>query len=596
MLGEISFRKKIILSQIILFVVFFALLFPLVEKMASLLVRDSLIESTSELITLLEKASSEQELVQSLQDQEYYSFFRMSIINDNGEVIFDTHLKRLLGDRFRPYYPVKHKEVEEAFKTGRGYIIATSDTFDRKFAYMAESFQFLGKNYVLRTAFPYQQFQDLTQNFEIGVLIFSFVILLFFNALIWIIFNRLTHPIREIIEAIKPYQKEIELPQITLSKTLGPKDDFQRLVNAFNSLSQRIREQIENLKNERNEKEAILESLGEGVIAVDEKMNVLYINFIACKILGLSRRQVLLTHLEAPGEKVNQELLQKCRLLLEKCQLTQTILTDSHSFGKERKTYIDLVAAPKAQGMGAIVVLQDKTHHYRVIEMGKDFVANASHELRTPITIIKGFAETLHDMPDLSSEMLKSITEKIGRNCKRMENLVKDLLTLADIENLPETNFQPCDLVSLLENCRHTLLSVYPDAQVILEKFQEKIVLSGDSGLLELAFFNLLDNAAKYSHPPAHITVRIEKSDEEEIKISITDQGRGIPPEDLEFIYERFYRVDKAHSRKIGGTGLGLSIVKTIIQKHDGSIEVASELDKGTTFTILLPIRHHTHL
>lgn len=598
MFGEMGFRKKVILSQIVSFIVFFAALFPLVEKMASVLVKDSLIESTRELKNLLEQATSQEEMIQSIKKQQYYAFFRMSIINDKGLVIFDTHMGRLLGDDFQPYYPTDHDEVKEALEKGVGYVIATSDTFGGRFAYVAETFKFQGKTYILRTAFPYNQIEDLTENFELGVLIFSFVVLLFFNALIWFIFNRLTRPIREIISAIIPYQKgeQPELPEIALTKATGPNDDFQRLASAFNSLSKRIQEQIDDLRSERNEKEAILESLGEGVIAVNGKMLVLYINFIACKMLGINRRAILNQPLKAKEEKVNKQLLQRCNELLAKCQKEGNIVTDALSFGPEKKTYIDLVAAPKAHGTGAIIVLQDKTNHYRVLEMGKDFVANASHELRTPITIIRGYAETLQDMPKLSHQQLLEITEKIGRNCVRMEALVKNLLTLADIENLAESRFHECDLITALESSLYTVSSVYPDVKIHLQKSIDSLHIGADSGLLELAFTNLLDNAAKYSDRPAEISIGVTTTEEDEVIIQIEDKGKGIPPEDLVHIFERFYRVDKTHSRKLGGAGLGLSIVKTIITKHDGTIEATSELGKGTVFTITLPIRHHGRL
>ena len=222
--------------------------------------------------------------------------------------------------------------------------------------------------------------------------------------------------------------------------------------------------------------------------------------------------------------------------------------------------------------------------------MGKDFVANASHELRTPITIIRGFAETLQDLPEISQEMLADITEKIVRNCQRMDTLVKNLLTLADIENIPETRFKPCNLSALIDNCIHLLLSIYPDAQIHIEKNREEIFVSADSDLLELALMNLFDNAAKYSRPPAEISISLHQEGDE-VKISISDRGIGIPEADLEHIFERFYTVNKAHSRRLGGAGLGLSIVKNIIDKHDGSITAESVLGKGTTFTIILPTR-----
>jgi two-component system, OmpR family, phosphate regulon sensor histidine kinase PhoR len=596
MFKGLSFRKKIILSQLVLFAIFFSLLFPLVEKMSYILVRDSLIESTSDLIQRIEHSKTENEMIQALKEQQYFSFFRISLINANGFVIFDTHMERLLGDSFQSYPYTEHSEIQEALKKGVGYAISPSGTFRGTYAYVAETFTFNGKTYILRTAFPYEQIQDLTGTFEIGVLIYSFVILLFFNALIWLIFNRFTRPIREVIKAITPYQKgeQSQLPEIQLTMATSPTDEFQRLANAFNSLSGKIQQQINAIKEEKDEKEAILESLGEGVIAVNEKMEVLYINFIACKMLGIHRREILGKPLNR-GAQGKRELTLKCVALLKRCQEQVVILIDSLTLGGEKKTYIDLIAAPKAHATGAIIVLQDKTHHYRVLEMGKDFVANASHELRTPITIIKGYAETLHDVTKLTREQTREITEKIGRSCERMENLVKKLLTLADIENIPESRFQECDLKLLLGNCQHALHSVYPAAQVEIHMTDQQVLIKADSGLLELAISNLLENAVKYSEPPAQLDIFVEPF-EEEVKIQIRDQGRGIPPEDVEHIFERFYRVDKTHSRRLGGAGLGLSIVKTIIHKHDGTIEVSSELGKGTTFTILLPKRHHGRL
>ena len=587
-----SFRKKIIISQIISFLIFFAALFPLIEKIASILVRGSLIESTAELKDLLKKAGTEQELIQSLKRQEYYTFFRMTIINDKGVVIFDTHLGRLLGNEFKPFYMTLQPEIKQALDKGTGYVIAKSDTFRGRFAYVAETFQFQGKTYILRTAFPYQQIEDLTENFQIGILIFSFLVLLFFNALILFIFNRLNRPIREIIRAIRPGPtgSESEIPEIILTKATKTPDEFQRLAGAFNALSHRIQEKIDDLRGERNEKEAILESLGEGVVAVNEVMETLYINQTASKMLGVVRSEIMNHSFEAKGAKVNKELMQTARDLLLRCQEEETIVTDSFSFGEEHRTFIDLVAAPKGQGKGAIIVLQDKTQRYRVVAMGKDFVANASHELRTPITIIKGYAETLHDFPDLPKEQYNEITDKISRNCERMETLVRSLLTLTDIENIPEDSFAETELTTLLTNCRHIVKSVYSDAKVTINSSEDKVLIQADAGLLELALVNLLDNAAKYSEGPAQITINLSLTASGDVMIKIADQGRGIPKEDIANIFQRFYRVDKTHSRRLGGAGLGLSIVKTIIAKHGGAIEVESTLGQGTTFTIILPM------
>lgn len=590
-----SFRKKIILSQLILFIIFLSALFPLIEKTVGELVRESLEQSTSDLIDLVEDARSEEEVIEYLKNQEFFVFFRISLLNEKGELIYDSHLGRLFKETLPPFIISEHPEVQQALKNQVGYSISQSKIFAGKFAYVAKKFTFQGRTYVLRTAFPFGQIQDITNNFEIGFLIFSFATLLFFMALTWLIFSRFSRPIRTIIEAVKPYQtgQKENIPEITLEK-MKENDEFYQLAKTLNSLSDRIREQIKSITEERNEKEAILESLGEGVIAVDHGLQVTYVNYIGSKMLGIPKKTLMHRPFPETDNGPSFLLIQKCYDLLRNCQNQNTVLTDSVTIGLEKKVYIDLIAAPKALGSGAIIVLQDKSSHYKVIEMGKDFVANASHELRTPITIIKGFAETLHDLPEMSREMLSDITEKIMRNCERMEKLVKNLLTLADLENIPESRFKECDLVTLVEDCRHILLSLNPETQIKIEKEEEHILLFADPDVLELAIINLLNNAVKYSKPPAKITISMSTLNEDEVELKISDQGIGIEPDDLEHIFERFYTVDKARSRRLGGAGLGLSIVKTIIDKHDGTITAASTVGHGTTFTIVLPKRRHT--
>ncbi len=351
-----------------------------------------------------------------------------------------------------------------------------------------------------------------------------------------------------------------------------------------------LRHHKEQLLAVQTEKQTLLEVLGEGVFAVDTDMRLKYVNPAACRLLGRPKKQLIGKTLSelAPHTHPEMSLLEKCLYLLTFCQKSQSTLTDTF-FADKKKLYLDLIATPITPGRGALLILQDKSSHHKVLDMGKDFVANASHELRTPITIIRGFAETLSDLPELPREMVSDITEKIVRNCQRMENLVKNLLTLADIENIPASRFQECDLVALVENCRQVILSIYKTPQITLEKCSETVIVDADPDILELAIVNLLDNSVKYSPPPAHIHVFIEQ-DGSDANIIIKDKGIGIPPDDIDHIFERFYTVDKAHSRRLGGAGLGLSIVKTILEKHQGTIHVASQLKSGTSFTLSLPI------
>ena len=173
-----------------------------------------------------------------------------------------------------------------------------------------------------------------------------------------------------------------------------------------------------------------------------------------------------------------------------------------------------------------------------------------------------------------------------------MDTLVKNLLTLADIESLPLTNPQYCDLECLIEECKRIVLSVYPDASIEIVKNSDSITAEVEPSLLELALLNLIGNAVKYSSSPAKVVICMHQNPDE-IQIEVSDEGMGIPQEDLEHIFERFYTVNKAHSRKLGGAGLGLSLVQTIIEKHEGTIQVASVLGKGSTFTVCLPSHQH---
>ena len=232
-----------------------------------------------------------------------------------------------------------------------------------------------------------------------------------------------------------------------------------------------------------------------------------------------------------------------------------------------------------------VAIAFELSEQKKIHQVGKDFVANASHELRTPITIIKGFAETLKDLPEISDAMLHDFTDKILRSCQRMDNLVKNLLLLADLDHAKRIHKQQVDLLGLIESVSYTLLSIHPDSFIETFSSHEEIVVSVDPDMFEQALLNLLENAVKYSKKPAHITMIVEKFDEG-VSLKIKDQGVGIQEEHLPHIFKRFYRVNQDRSRKLGGAGLGLSIVLAIIEKHHAKIEVASKENEGTTFTI----------
>ena len=577
-----NFRTKAFISYLLVSLPFLALMFPFAAKTVKNLVYRSMKMRSQELIAKIQSAPSDQELVRRIKDQKAQIFFRVGIITDEQKILYNTSAQRVVSPRITQEYVVDHPEVLEAFATGTGYNEDYSDILSQKYIYLAQRFDFHGKEYVMRSAFPYKYVMDLTRDFELGFLVLSIAVLMLFTLMMSFIIHRSSSPIQQIITDITPYQ-EGRTPTIPEIRLRNPKaaDDFARLASTLNSLSAKIQSHIDLITTERDEKEAILAALIEGVVAIDPQMRVTYANNMALQLLNHKS--------PIEGKNFTELDLPHFYDLLKNCQAQKEVITELlKSKQNGRKLYIQVVAAPKPLG-GAVLVLQDHSSHYRMLEMRKDFVANASHELKTPITVIRGFAETLNEHPDLPKDTVVNVTQKIVNNCRKMTSLITDLLTLADIENLPESQIVKCDLQQLAERCKEQVLEAHPNATVdVVVEGSQPVKLTAAPHLLELAFFNLMQNAAKYSERPPEIQVLLSHHDDH-LVVRISDNGIGIPAPDLEHIFQRFYTVDKAHSRRMGGSGLGLSIVETIVEKHLGRISVESEIGIGTTFTITLP-------
>ena len=579
-----SFRKKIVYSYLIIFLVFTTFLYPVVTRLIEKIQERNLLHRTQDLITQIEHAPDFSTLIHGLKQAEKHLFFRVSLLDPRKGTLYDSAVER--GD-LDEKTQLTQPEVVRALKTGSGSDVRFSPVFNQEIAYMAVRFSYQGQEYVLRSSFPYGQIATLTHDLGLTFLLLGVALLLLFSLLAWLITHYLTRPVTQIIQAIKPYQlgKSDHIPQIQLSRAIRPDDEFGQLAETLNSLTQRIENQIASLTHAKNEKSAILESLVEGVIAVDQDQVVIYMNKAAGVLLDINNKTLV-------GKNFSLVGLSACEELIWEAQKKQEPVVLVLKPERKQKRFLEAVAVPRGKESGAILVLQDKTGIHKILELGRDFIANASHELKTPITIIRGFAETLYDHPELSREVYREITEKIVSNCQRMDTLVKNLLTLAAVdEQLPRSRLQECDFVDLAEEATQTILVVHPEAQIKIEtKGEEPFYLMADSDLMHQAILNLLDNAVKYSKQPAQITVVIEKGPSD-IYLHISDKGIGIPQEDLDRIFERFYAVDKSHSRSMGGSGLGLSIVERIIEKHQGTIDVESAIGVGTTFHITLPIQ-----
>ncbi len=245
------------------------------------------------------------------------------------------------------------------------------------------------------------------------------------------------------------------------------------------------------------------------------------------------------------------------------------------------------------ESAGAVVLFEDVTQLQQLEEVRRDFVSNVSHELRTPLSIFRGYLETLLDEPELAADERERILRVLEKHSTRLNSLVDDLLSLARLE-APEPRLDFGEF-----HVRKFLTRVAAEWEKKLAARQLRLVVDApdelppimaDEARMEEVLYNLIDNAQKYSRDGGTITITAARVNEGHVVIGVTDEGSGIAAADLPRIFERFYRVDKARSREVGGTGLGLSIVKHIVQLHDGSVEAESQLGRGTTIRVILPI------
>jgi len=352
---------------------------------------------------------------------------------------------------------------------------------------------------------------------------------------------------------------------------------------------------VEQIAQRESGTKTILSAMHDGLLVVDAGGRVVVANDTFRKLFSLREVSEGMPLLDAVR---NAELHQLIAETLRNGEPRQSALAVTGT-QKNSERWLQVSAVPmkndKIETGGAVVLLHDVTELKRVNEMRSDFVANVSHELRTPLSILRGYIETLLDNPKTSAKELARILEVMERHSKRLGLLVDDLLTLAQLESansslqLSEVNLS--ELFGRVVRDWEKKL-VEKRLKMMVDLPATVAIVRADETRLQEVLYNLLDNAVKYSHEKGEIRLRAEQSDNGEIALSVSDSGVGIGKNDLPRIFERFYRADKARSpESIRGTGLGLSIVKHIAQLHGGRVEAESELGKGTTIRVLLPLQ-----
>ena len=357
-------------------------------------------------------------------------------------------------------------------------------------------------------------------------------------------------------------------------------DEIQRLGKSFNYMAEQLEITMERFKDKQNGLEAILKSMGSGVIAFDRDMNVLMINPYAKKIFGISGEIIgnkLLDYI-TDEEVLKAFFDEKDRVEIE------VNYNDDPKILKIRKASI--INEPEI--IGTVVVIQDITDIKKLENMRSQFVANISHELKTPLTSIKGFAETLRYVDD--DETRNKFLSIIDEESDRLARLLEDILCLYEIEQKRSTVLEEFNVDEEIEKVYMLLndQAKKKGVEIFLDT-NSNCVLMGDKDKFKQMLLNLVSNSVKYTEKGGKVRVESYNRDMNLILV-IEDNGIGISAEDLPRIFERFYRVDKARSRESGGTGLGLAIVKHIVRLFDGEINVTSELGVGTKIVITIPI------
>ncbi len=507
---------------------------------------------------------------------------RVTLVADNGKVLADSYENPALMENHQ-----ERPEIQMAFSTGEGRMVRYSATLKHELVYFAKRFDSDNDaRMVVRLSFPVYRLNEGIAGFRWRLWSISLSILILTGGASLLFFRRISNRIGRLTDFSRRVA-EGDFNPMPLEQT---NDELADLSNTLNITASKLDQTIRTLTKERNQSAAILASMEEGVVVIDTEQRVTFCNSAFCQAAGvpsvhwdnrpvveLIRHSDLLAMLQSSfeGAKVIHG-----EVVVGSVRTRSFAATSTPIHSKERIT-------------GAVMVLHDITEIRRLERARRDFVANVSHEFRTPLTAIRGFSETLLEGALEDDNKRKRFIEIIHEHALRLTRLTNDLLRLAQIEaGQLQLEFHPLTVASIIEPCIETTRANALQKGLTLEiqSTPNLPMLQGDVQSLQGVLQELLDNAIRYSSPGGSIRINTTLK-ESEVEISVSDTGIGIPKTDQERIFERFYRTDPARSRESGGTGLGLSIAKHLIEAHGGYIKVESEVGKGSNFSIFLPIR-----
>lgn len=507
---------------------------------------------------------------------------RLTVILPDGKVVGDSDESPQQMDNH-----ILRPEVADAFQEGKGVSKRYSQTLQQNLRYVAvragDHDQPLG---VVRAAISLAVIDDALREIRNHILMVSLLMAMLLGITSLIIARRFVKPLEELSHHAEWFARGDLGHRLSTanSKEVGG------LADTLNKMAGDLEDKLNTVVRQRNERDAILSSMVEGVLAIDADERLFRMNDAAVRLLGVDAAHAEGRSLPEIVRNIDLHKLVAAVISTQQPVEGEVVLRDRESrFLQVHGTV--LRDAPEGRS-GALLVIHDVTDLKRLESIRRDFVANVSHELKTPVTSIQGYVETLLDGAMNDAEPREKFLKIVAKHTERLHTILEDLLTLARVEQEGEKRENMLALGSL----RSVLDAAIADCGAKAEEKNMQIQLtcpaelmaSINASLLEQAVVNLIENAIAYS-PPGEMVEVSGLTGEREIEIRIRDHGCGISREHLPRIFERFYRVDKSRSRDSGGTGLGLAIVKHIVQIHGGRTAVESTPAKGSTFSIFVP-------
>ena len=509
---------------------------------------------------------------------------RITIIDTDGTVLGESEES--------PSDMENHKDREEVKKAMTGEsasIVRRSSSLGMDYCYCAVPVRTDSFEGVLRVSVPLEELHALRLEYMRSTIFMLAIGVLLITGLVIAFTRFIADPIDEVIEAAG------KIAEGSYGIRLKTRQNSQigKLADSFNWMSGRLEAAVKELKDRNNELEAILRSMRNGVLAINGRDEILFYNDALMNLIG-HRGDFL-------GESV-YHLVRSSLIfgVIEKVRESRDVICEEGQSRIMGEQYLRITGTvlnrEKEQSRSVLLIIEDITDVKKLENMRSDFVSNVTHELKTPLTSIRGFVDTLKQGAIKDEQYARKFLDIIDIEAERLYTLIQDILLLSEIESGSDYNIQDCDVNGIIDETLNLLqpkIEQKPEVDVIFQPEPYIRPFPCNPDRMKQLFINLIDNAVKNTEKGSvTVTCRVHN---DHLMISVKDTGIGIPKEHLSRIFERFYRVDKGRSRKMGGTGLGLSIVKHIVEMYEGDIFVSSEVGEGTEFIIKLPYdRKHT--